>query len=61
VLCVWAEFIILATNRTEAVVNESRAELYMCVEEGSCIRGGDRTCVESCVLGRVFRTGKGTM
>jgi len=29
VLCVWAEFIMLATNRTEAVVNESRAELHM--------------------------------
>jgi len=28
VLCVWAEFIMLATNRTEAVVNESRAELH---------------------------------
>jgi len=26
VLCVWAEFITLATNRTEAVVNESRAQ-----------------------------------
>jgi len=26
VLCVWAEFIMLATNRTEAVVNESRAQ-----------------------------------
>jgi len=25
VLCVWAEFIMLATNRIEAVVNESRA------------------------------------
>jgi len=25
VLCVWAEFIMLATNRTEAVENESRA------------------------------------
>jgi len=29
VLCVWAELIMLATNRTEAVINESRAELYM--------------------------------
>jgi len=29
VLCVWAEFITLATNRTEAVVNESRAELHI--------------------------------
>jgi len=28
-LCVWAEFIMLATNRTEAVVNESRAELHL--------------------------------
>jgi len=28
VLCVWAEFIMLATNKTEAVVNESRAELH---------------------------------
>jgi len=26
VLCVWAEFIMLATNRTGAVINESRAE-----------------------------------
>jgi len=25
VLCVWAEFIMLATNRTEAVVNELHA------------------------------------
>jgi len=33
VLCVWAEFIMLATNRTKAVVNESRAWLYMCIEE----------------------------
>jgi len=24
VLCVWAEFILLATNRTEGLVNESR-------------------------------------
>jgi len=32
VLCVWAEFILLATNRIEAVVNESRAKLYMCIE-----------------------------
>jgi len=32
VLCVWAEFIMLATNKTEAVVNESRAELCMCIE-----------------------------
>jgi len=29
VLCVWAEFIMLATNRTEAVVNKSRAELHL--------------------------------
>jgi len=29
VLRVWAEFIILATNSTEAVVNESRAELHI--------------------------------
>jgi len=28
-LCVWAEFIMLATNRTEAVVNESCVELHM--------------------------------
>jgi len=35
VLRVWAEFITLATNGTEAVVNESRAELNMCSVERS--------------------------
>jgi len=49
VLCVWAEFIMLATNRTEAVVNESSAELHM-YKESSYVRGEDRTCGETCVL-----------
>jgi len=50
-VCVWAEFIMLATNRTEAVVIESRAELHMCIErESSYVRGVDRTCRETCVL-----------
>jgi len=59
VLCVWAEFIMLATNRTEAVVNKSRAELYMCIES-RYVRGVDRTCRETCVLGGVIRMEKGT-
>jgi len=50
VLCVRAEFYMLATNRTEAVVNESRAELYMYIEESSYVSGVDRTCRETCVL-----------
>jgi len=49
VLCVWAEFIMLATNRTEAVVNESRAVLHM-YKESSYVRGVDRTCRDTCVL-----------
>jgi len=59
VLCVWVEFIMLATNRTEAVVNELRAELHM-YKESSYVRRDDRTCRETCVLGRVFRMEKGT-
>jgi len=46
VLCVWAEFIMLATNRTEAVVNESRAELDL-------YKGSRATFVEK--IGRVER------
>jgi len=45
VLCVWSEFTMLATNRTEAMVNESRAELYMYRKESSFVRGVDRTCI----------------
>jgi len=37
---------MLASNRTEAVVNESRAELYMCIESRA-------TLVE--LIGRVWR------
>jgi len=59
-VCVWAEFIMLATNRTEAVVNESRAELHMCIREWSYVRGVDRTCRETCVLDGVFRMEKET-
>jgi len=56
-VCVWAEFIMLATNRTEAVVNESRAELYMFIEgsEGRSWIGR----VETCFFGRVCPYGKG--
>jgi len=43
---VWAEFIMLATNRTEAVVNESRAELHV-------YKGSRATFVEW--VGRVER------
>jgi len=40
---------MLATNRNEAVVNESRAELHL-YKESSYIRGVDRMCTETCVL-----------
>jgi len=45
---VWAEFSILATNGTEAVVNESRAELY-----NLCVLRSRATLVE--LIGRVER------
>jgi len=45
-MCVWAEFIMLATNKTEAVVNELRAELHM-------YKGSRATFVEW--IGRVER------
>jgi len=48
--CVWMEFITLATNRTEAVVNESCAELHLYKGKSSYVRRGDRTCRETCVL-----------
>jgi len=59
--CVGAGFIILATNRTENVVNESRAKLYNYVYRESRATFVELIgCVETCVLGRVFRMEKGT-
>jgi len=59
VLCVWAELIMLAINRTEAVVNKSRAELHM--YKGVDLRSwrGSDVWRDLC-LGRVFRMVKGT-
>jgi len=42
---------MLATNRTEAVVNESRAELHMSIGESSYVCAVDQTCIENCVWG----------
>jgi len=50
---------MLATNRTEAVVNESRAKLHM-YEGSSYVRGVDRTCRETCVLVEFSVWKKGT-
>jgi len=44
VLCEWAEFIMLATNRTEAVVNES-------VNNNACVKRSRDTFVD--LIGRV--------
>jgi len=50
---------MLATNRTEAVVNESRAELHM--YKGVELRSWSESDVyRDLCLGRVFRMEKGT-
>jgi len=50
---------MLTTNRTEAVINESRAELHM--YKGVELRSwsGSNVWIDLC-LGRVFRMEKGT-